>query len=400
MVEDIDKVIDGYEGDMIETMKRMVAIPSISPASGGEGESKRADFLESIIRSMGLETKRYNYNDGKGIRSNIITRYGNADRTIWLIAHIDTVAPGDLAAWSHNPFDAVVRDGRVYGRGASDNGQDVIASIYALKAIIESGIQPKYRFGLALVADEEIGSHWGMERLMNEGIFSDKDMFVVPDAGSPDGRHIEVAEKGVLWVRIKTIGKQIHASTPMMGINANRHSASFITKLDKLLHEKYRAKNSLFNPEVSTFEPTKREPNVDSVNIIPGSDVSYIDCRVLPEYKLDDILADMRSVADEEEKSEKGLKIELEVFNRDDSAQPTSGDSEIAKLMSASVREKIGVEPVLVGIGGGTVALFFRRIGLPAVAWMLDDDTAHQIDEYCSVDHLTKDAKVFARLFY
>ncbi len=208
MVEDIDKVIDGYEGDMIETMKRMVAIPSISPASGGEGESKRADFLESIIRSMGLETKRYDYNDGKGIRSNIITRYGNADRTIWLIAHIDTVAPGDLAAWSHNPFDAVVRDGRVYGRGASDNGQDVIASIYALKAIIESGIQPKYRFGLALVADEEIGSHWGMERLMNEGIFSDKDMFVVPDAGSPDGRHIEVAEKGMLWVRIKTIGKQ------------------------------------------------------------------------------------------------------------------------------------------------------------------------------------------------
>lgn len=397
--EDIDALIGSYEDEMLETMKGMVAIPSISPSSGGEGESRRADYLQSLLASFGFNAKRYDYDDNGIKRSNVITSYGNSNRSIWIIAHIDTVAPGDLGAWSHNPFDAVVREGRIYGRGTSDNGQDVVASIYALRALKESGKALRYNFGLALVADEEVGSRWGAGRLMDEGIFGEDDMFLIPDAGSRDGGEIEIAEKGILWLRIKVIGKQIHASTPEKGINAHRHEAALITKLDRYLHDKYNSGNALFSPQVSTFEPTKHESNVDSINIVPGTDVSYIDCRVLPDYDLEGILADIRNIADEEERTKEGLKIAIEVINREDPAAPTSGDSEIVKLLSKSVREKVGVEPRLVGIGGGTVALFFRKRRLPAAVWMTDDGTAHQVDEYCTIGNIAKDAKVFASLF-
>ena len=395
----LDNIIDGYRDEIIETMKRMIAIPSISPSSGGDGESKRADFLQSLLESFGLKTKRYDYKDGQNTRSNLIAEYGSAKNTIWLIAHIDTVAPGDLKAWSHDPFDAAVKDGRIYGRGTSDNGQDVIASIYALKSIIDSKISPKYNFGLALVADEEVGSTWGMEKLVEEGIFKDSDMFVVPDAGSASGNEIEIAEKGALWIKISTMGRQIHASTPDKGINAHRHAASLITKIDRFMHEKYSATNPLFNPKVSTFEPTKHELNVDSVNIVPGSDVSYVDCRVLPDYNLDEVLNDFEMLAKEEEKTEDGLKIGIDIVNRSDTAQPTSGDSEIIRMLSESVNSKLGMKPVLVGIGGGTVAFFLRKKGFPVAVWMIDDGTAHQIDEYCTISNITTDAKVFASLF-
>jgi succinyl-diaminopimelate desuccinylase len=395
----LDVIIDGYRDEIVETMKRMIAIPSISPSSGGEGESKRADFLQALLESFGLKTKRYDYKDGKSTRSNLVAKYGNAKSTIWLIAHIDTVAPGDLKAWSHDPFDAIVKDGRIYGRGTSDNGQDVIASIYALKAIIDSKLSPKYNFGLALVADEEVGSAWGMGRLVEEGIFNSSDMFVVPDAGSAGGDEIEIAEKGALWIKISTIGKQIHASTPDKGINAHRHAASLITKIDRFLHEKYSASNPMFDPRVSTFEPTKHELNVDSVNIVPGSDVSYIDCRVLPDYSLDEVLKDIKILAEEEEKTEDGLKINIETVNRSDTAQPTSGDSDIIMMLTKSVGNKLGIKPKLVGIGGGTVAFFLRKKGFPVGVWMIDDGTAHQIDEYCTISNITTDAKVFAGLF-
>ena len=395
----LDEKIEASEQEAIETMKKMIAIPSISPLSGGEGESKRADFLESLLKSFGFDVKRYDYNDGSAIRSNLVVKYGSLPATIWLIAHIDTVAPGDLSLWSHDPFDAYIKDGFIYGRGTSDNGQDVIASIYALKALKESGLPLKYNFGLALVADEEVGSIYGIQKLIQEGIFGSNDMFIVPDAGSSSGDEIEIAEKGLLWLKLSTFGKQVHASTPDKGINAYRYAVRFLDRLESFLYEKFNSKDMLFDPPYSTFEITKHEPNVGSTNIIPGTDISYMDCRVLPSYSLDDVLKSIKQIAEEESAAKPGLRIEVEVFNREDPAQPTSKDSEIVKMLSQRVSEKFKINPRIIGIGGGTCALFFRRQGFPVAVWNSAEDTAHQPNEYCKISSIIADAKVFASLF-
>ncbi|MGC8652351.1 MAG: M20 family metallo-hydrolase [Candidatus Micrarchaeia archaeon] len=390
--------IDSLKEEMVATLTKMISIPAISPESGGTGEEKRANFLEGLLKGMGLKVKRYTYKDGSGAaRPNLIATYGNSKKTIWILSHMDTVSEGDRSLWNHNPFDAQVKDGKIFGRGTSDNGQGVISSIYALKALIRSKASIKYKFGVALVADEEVGSKYGAKALVREKIFDSSDMIVVPDGGNSKGDAIEIAEKGILWLKFDVEGKQVHASTPNKGLNAYRIAIKMLSEIDEALHKRYPATDKLFYPHTSTFEMTKREKNVDSVNIIPGSDVSYMDCRVLPRYSLDTIINYVKRIS--ERYSTGGAQVKVDVYNREDSTKPTSPKSEIAKLLARSIRAVKGVNPKFVGVGGGTVAKYFRDLGMPAVVWATLPDNAHQPNEYLIIDDMVSDTKVFASLF-
>ncbi|MCL5102105.1 MAG: M20 family metallo-hydrolase [Candidatus Marsarchaeota archaeon] len=392
-------LIESYRDSMVGTMSKMVAIPSISPLSDGEGEGKRADFLEGLLRQWGFDVKRYEYEDEtRTKRPNLVAKLGNKQKTVWFVAHMDTVAPGDRSLWKTDPFRAEIKDGKIYGRGTNDNGQDLVSAIYALKALKDSGVSMRFNMGVALVADEELGSRYGIQKLLEEsGIFGNDDMFVVPDYLSKDGTMVEIAEKGSLWLKIKVNGKQVHASTPALGVNANRYASRLITKIDEMLHQKYNATDPIYQPEYSTFEPTKREKNVDSVNIVPGSDVFYFDCRVLPNYKLDEVLNDVKSVCSSNEFKE--VKVDIETFSREDPAAPTSMDSEVVKLLLSSIKELRGIDAKPMGVGGGTCAAFFRHKGYPSVAWGTEfEDMAHQPNEYCRIDDMVADSKVFASM--
>ncbi|MCL4374067.1 MAG: M20 family metallo-hydrolase [Candidatus Marsarchaeota archaeon] len=390
--------IDSYRDEMVDAMKKMIAVKAISPESGGLGEARRADMLKKLLEMMGNKVSRYDYKDDSGAtRSNLIVTYGNATRTIWILSHMDTVAEGDRSLWHHDPFDAYEKSGRLYGRGTSDNGQGVISSIFALKALEHTNVRTNYRVGIALVADEEVGSKYGVRALLKEGIFKRNDMIVVPDSGNSDGTDIEIAEKGILWLKFTVKGKQVHASTPGEGLNAYRVATNLLVELDSMLHKKYDYKDPLFEPNVSTFEMTKHEKNVDSVNIVPGVDTFYLDCRVLPKYKLDRIIADINKVTRKYEK--KGAKIRVQVYNREDPAKPTSSSSEIARIIEKAVLAVKGKKGRFVGIGGGTVAKYFRDLGIPAVVWATLPDNAHQPNEYLVIDDMVSDAKVFAMLF-
>ena len=393
------KLVESYKQDMISTMIRMVAIPAISPASGGEGESKRADFLEGLLKKMGFEVKRFEYIDDFGKkRSNLIVEYGNAPQKIWILSHIDTVSPGDLSLWKHDPFKAFVKDGKIYGRGTNDNGQGVISSMFALKALKESGAIPKFTFGLALVADEEVGSDYGVKRLLNEGVFNKKDLAIVPDWGAPKGDKIEIAEKGILWLKFKVLGKQVHASTPEQGLNAYRVSVKLLNLLDAELHKRFNKTDLLFEPGASTFEMTKHEANVESVNIVPGTETFYMDCRVLPEYSLDSVIGVAKSVSKQVEKQTNG-KIKIEIVSRDEALKPLPKDSRIIQLLQKSIKQVKRKEAKLVGIGGGTVAKFLREYGIESAVWSSQDDVAHQPNEYAVISNMVDDAKIFANMF-
>ena len=388
-------LIDSYANQVVDTSKKMIPIKAISPESGGSGESARADFLQSLIESFGVAVKRYSYKDESGTeRPNLVAMYGNSPRTVWVIAHMDTVSEGDRSLWEYEPFEATVDGDRIYGRGINDDGQDVIAGIYALKALKESGANLAYSYGLAIVADEELGSKYGIQKLIAEGIFKKDDLIIVSDGGTASGDEIEVAEKGILWLKISVKGKQVHASTPDKGVNAYRMAIRFLAEADSALHSKFTSSNKLFEPSASTFEMTKHEKNTDSVNIIPGLEVSYMDCRVLPEYKLDDVISTVSELTKRPEFSAAGISVE--VFNREDAAPPTSADSEIAELLKHSVERVLSCNPKIVGVGGGTCAAYFRQKGMNAVVWSKKPDTEHRPNEYALVSDMLVDAKVFA----
>ena len=152
------------------------------------------------------------------------------------MAHLDVVPPGDLSLWSSDPFQLQVDGDRLIGRGVEDNHQGLVSALLAIQALRHAGLQPSCTLGLAIVADEETGSQYGLHYLMqnHRDQFTSKDLIIVPDAGDSAGETIEIAEKSILWLKVKTIGKQCHASTPALGRNAHRAGAHLVVKLDQL----------------------------------------------------------------------------------------------------------------------------------------------------------------------
>ena len=246
------------------------------------------------------------------------------------------------------------------------------------------------------MADEETGSEHGLTYLINNHaeLFKKDDLIIIPDAGEPDASMIEVAEKSILWIKFKTIGRQVHASTPEQGVNAFRAASNLVVKLESL-HQTYSARDEVFAPPISTFEPTKKESNVPNVNTIPGDDVFYLDCRILPEYDIEDVLKTVRKMADEIEVSHH-VKIEISTKQKEQAAPATAVTAPIVTLLTMAIKQVYGVEAKPQGIGGGTVAAIFRREGYPVAVWSTLDDLAHQPNEYCKISNMINDAKVFA----
>jgi succinyl-diaminopimelate desuccinylase len=173
-----------------------------------------------------------------------------------------------------------------------------------------------------------------------------------------------------------------------------RACAHVILALEELARE-FPLEDPLFRPPTSTFEPTKKEPNVPNVNTIPGDDVFYLDARVLPTVPLAEVEAEVRRLAREVEATH-GVTVTLEDVQRAAAAPATNPDADVVRWVIESIREVHGITPEPKGIGGGTVAAIFRRLGLPAVVYAKLEETAHQPNESCILDNLIADAKVFA----
>jgi len=410
MIEDrtferIRSRIDGYSPDMIRLQAALTAIPALAPENGGDGEMKKAAFLVEALREMGFPpAESCHAPDGRvsdGARPNIVVRIPGrcADRTVWVMTHTDIVPPGELKLWEKDPYECWVRDGRVYGRGTEDNQQDLVASIFAAKAFLDEGIVPESTIGILLAADEETGSGYGLDYVLENrrDWFRRNDLIVVPDAGNEEGSMIEVAEKSVLWLRVRVSGRQCHASRPALGRNAFRAASHLVVRLDGLAGI-YAARDPLYDPPESTFEPTKKEANVPNVNTIPGEDVFYLDCRVLPVYPVDDVLATIRGMADQVER-QFGVTIALEPVQKSDAPPPTAHDAPVVRALEEAVRAVYGVTATPRGVGGGTVAAVFRKYGYPAAVWSRYCHMAHQPNEYCLIENMVGNAKVYAHLF-
>lgn len=392
--------VGSHRDEMVEALSEMIRIPAIGPESGGSGELERSRYLRDILdHSKFDDVEMYDALDERvrlRLRPNIVARKkGKSDQTVWIVAHMDTVPPGDLNSWSTPPFSPRLVDGKLYGLGAEDNGQALIAGLFAAETLMNMEVQFERSLGLALVADEEMGNEKGIQFLLREGVFKPGDIIFVPDHGTPRGDEVEIAEKHILWLKFTVSGKQVHASRPDLGTNAMRVGSELIVFLQDFLQRKYNGRDPLFTPDRSTFEPTKRLQTVGNINTIPGEDVFYFDCRILPCYDVEAVRSDVTAVLDIFEQKT-GAQIKMETVQLTRSGPPSNLEGEGMRALKWAVQKVRGVEPRPVGIGGGTCANFFRLAGMDAYVWQTIDELAHTPNEYCVIDNLVNDAKVFA----
>jgi succinyl-diaminopimelate desuccinylase len=397
--------VDQYRDEVIRLQEALTSRIALGTQNGGTGEHEKSRYLKEQLMELGPDLfEEVNAPDpaaAGGFRPNLVARWNWAKGgpVTWVLSHMDIVPPGDLSLWEGDPYHIRVEGDRIVGRGVEDNHHGIVSSFLGLKALLETGNRPDRPVGLIFVADEETGSEYGLEYVLKHrsDLFTPSDLIVVPDGGNEEGTMIEVAEKSMLWVRFTVLGKQCHGSTPDKGRNTLYGAARLIVALQQL-KKRFDAADDLFSPPTSTFEPTKMESNVPNVNTIPGKDVFHLDCRILPKYPLDEVLSCMGGIAGAVSE-ELGVGIEIEPVYRQPATDPTAPDAPVVKSLAKAIKSVTGRNAKPMGIGGGTVAAFFRRAKLPAAVWLTESGSPHQPNEFSSIRNLLQDAKVFATLY-
>ncbi|MCA1905830.1 MAG: M20 family metallo-hydrolase [Desulfarculus sp.] len=389
--------------EMVELMRIVTAVPALGPANGGQGELAKLQALLPHLEALGLTMERVDAPDPRvesGLRPNLLAWLPGGDGpTTWVLSHLDVVPPGDLSAWGGDPWSLRVRDGRLYGRGVEDNHHGLVSSYFALKAMKELGITPPGPAGMVLVADEETGSGHGLEHVLKTrpDAFSPADLIVVPDGGDQSGGLIEVTEKSIYWLKVEVNGRQTHGASPHQGVNALMAAARMMTATREVLAG-FPQTDQRFGLPHSTMEPTRIEEGVANVNTIPGRAVFYLDCRLLPEIPLDEVAAALRQ-SFEAIASQEGATVAISEVQRLQSPPATPSDAPVVRALQAAIRRVHGVEARPGGIGGGTVAAFFRQRGLPAAVWSKTNPSLHQPEEWVELETVVKDAQVMALLY-
>lgn len=401
----LQKYIRLQEREMVALESLLTSNPALAPENGGQGEIKKAEALIAWLKENGFpesSIERFDSPDNRvesKTRPNIVvTISGESDEySVWSMCHLDVVPVGEISLWNTNPWQVVEKDGKIYGRGVEDNQQGLVSSVFALLSLLKNGIKPSHTVKLLFMADEEVGSKYGIIWLLeNTNLFRKNDIILIPDGGDAKGETIEVAEKNILWLKFHVKGKQSHGSRPDQGNNACVAANDLSMRLFAL-QKFFDRRDKLFEPDYSTFQPTMRYANVQGVNIIPGEEVFCIDSRILPCYSINQVLAKIEETIGEVE-SEYKVEICYEILQSSESPA-TSVDSPVVKKLSQALKAVHGINARTIGIGGGTVGAELRRKGFDCAVWSTLDECAHMPNEYCVIENMEKDAETLAYMF-
>jgi acetylornithine deacetylase/succinyl-diaminopimelate desuccinylase family protein len=299
------------------------------------------------------------------------------------------VVPVNAEAWSHDPFDPQVIDGRLYGRGTADMKGGIAAAIHALDVLERAGRVPACNLVFHLVADEERGGRWGTQALLEQGLIQ-ADACLVPE---PTDLELCVAERGLLQGRVHIAGKPGHGSRPREGVSAIEHAAKVVLAL--------HAADFGGDEHPLLGRPTANVGTINggtTYNTVAESCVVGVDRRVLPGATAESTQAEI----DEKIRQAgiEGLRYRFELDTFGEASEMSAGEPWV-KQVGDAVAKATGRSPGIIGMTFTTDARFVRnQAGIPTVVCGPGAiDQAHGDDEFVAVDRLVDAAAAFAELF-
>ena len=226
------RAVDALAGEMIDFLQGLTRIPTVNPP--GQEYRAAAEFIGARLNEFGYAVQFVTADDrpehtAQHPRINVIGQIAGAAGPAPVLhfnGHFDVVPVG--AGWTVDPFAAVVRDGKLYGRGTCDQKAGIAASIYAIEAIRRSGIQLAGTVEQSGTVDEESGGFAGVGCLASRGfIHKDRTDFVIITEPSNVDR-ICIGHRGVYWFKVIQHGRIGHGSMPHLGVSAADHLADVI----------------------------------------------------------------------------------------------------------------------------------------------------------------------------
>ena len=458
------KNIESHKDDIIKTLCDFVKIKSVeSEGSSDEPFGPEVDealrFILKKSKSLGFRVKNLDGYVG-------YAEYGDGEETVGILVHVDVVPAGD--GWRYPPFEALINDGKIFGRGTSDDKGPTVAALYALNAIKESGIALKKKVRIIFGADEEtncVGMNYYLDRewppccgftpdanfpvingekgILNLGLSKrvkhdkDREIFIKRIEGGtainvvPDYCFAEIAadksrqrtiansiekyneehdnslkyELGDDWIKIESIGKSAHASTPEEGKNAISILFDFLEKLNFESDEVFefiREYNKHIGMEYNGQSlGCGLEDEISGKLTLNTGLISYesekVDIKVDIRYP---VTYDWEIIVNRIQRKLIDSVIDVAVG---DHVKPIcfSADHQLVSKLIEVYRSHTGdIESKPLVIGGGTYARYMDNIIAFGPVFPGEEELAHQKDEYISIDNLIKIANIYADAIY
>jgi succinyl-diaminopimelate desuccinylase len=405
--------------------QELIHMPTINPP--GDAYEACARFLGERLAKRGFAVEYIRAEGAPGDsaaypRTNIVARYeqqgkqGNGD-CVHFNSHIDVVEAG--SGWTVPPFEGLVKDGKVYGRGACDMKGGLASSVIACEALIESGIPFKGVLEISGTVDEESGGFSGVGYLAERGYFSKPRVqhVIIPEPLGVD--RICLGHRGVYWAEVETKGHIAHGSMPFLGDSAINHMSAFIhlleTRLQPALAQR-RTQEPVEPPgaRVSTLNinsihggqveqryavDARGWPTLDTpAPVVAHSCRAVLDRRFIAEEQLDEVKREILQMLQELQRTRPGFDFNIrEIMSFVPTATPK--DAPVVDSVARAIARVLGRAPSYIASPGTYDQKHIVRSGKlkdviaygPGIL-----DLAHQPDEYVGIDELVASAQVMA----
>jgi len=381
---------ESYREDLADFLSDLVSIRSFS---AGERE-----VIERIRREMVKVGFDEVIVDGLG---NILGRIGNGKKVIAMDAHIDTVEVGNEKLWKIDPFSGEMKDGVIYGRGASDQKAGMAAMVYGAKIMKEEGLTGDFTlYVTGTVMEEDCDGLCWRYIIERDGIRPD---FVV--ITEPTNLNIYRGHRGRMELQIRTVGRSCHASAPERGVNAIYRMARIIAEIERL-NERLKDDPFLGKGTIAVTQIFFKSP---SQNAVADECTIQLDRRLTAGETRESVIEELKgaiTLAGEEAEivelfydrpSYTGLSFPVEKYF------PTwvmEEDSEIVRKTVAAYREVFGAEPFVDKWTFSTNGIATAGVfSIPTIGFgPANEIYAHSPDDQCPVDHLVRAAAMYALL--
>ncbi|MFL5894069.1 MAG: ArgE/DapE family deacylase [Thermoleophilaceae bacterium] len=344
----------------------LVAIDSVNPdlVPGGAGEAEIAAFVAGWLRDAGLEVELDEAAPGRVSVVGVVRGSGGG-RSLMLNAHMDTVGVEGM----ERPFDPVVRDGRLYGRGAYDMKGSLAACMLAAARLVSGGLRGDVL--VTAVADEEHASI-GCQSVLRRW---HADAAIVTE---PTALRVCVAHKGFVWLAVETRGRAAHGSRPAEGVDAIVKMGPVLVRLDELgaaLAERAHPLVGAPSLHASLIEGGQE------LSSYPERCVLQVERRTVPGESEAQVVAEFEKLVERCRADDPSLEIELRPgLARDPFEVPQSAD--IVAALARQVAAATGVAAELYGDTPWMDAALCQAAGIPTVVFGPGGTGAHAVEEY------------------
>ena len=371
--------------DPIALTADLIRCPSVTPIEGGA-----LQLLDTLLSDAGFETWRV---DRAGT-PNLYARWGvrGANRSFGFNGHTDVVPIGDEAAWTMDPFGAEIRDGIMYGRGATDMKSGVAAFAAAAIDFVKQ-TPPDGAIILAITGDEAGPSTDGtialLDWMQTKGEAMTACLVGEPTCPETMGEMIKVGRRGSLTSHFTITGKQGHSAYPHRAVNPLPAMARLVDRLAS--HEMDKGSDH-FDP--STLAVVTIDTGNPATNVIPASCKASANVRFNDLHTFESVINWMQSEANDVA-VEFGVQIDVQTRVSGESFLTPPG--ELSNLVSAAVAAETGITPELSTTGGTSDARFVKN-HCPVVEFGLVGKTMHQVDECVPIEQITQLKAIYTRI--